>query len=181
MKTEEIWRGIQEVNGEYEVSSIGRVRSCESVKIRSNGRPHTRRSKILKPAIDANGYERVALSFEGKLITKKVHRLVAQTFIENPSGKITVNHIDCDKRNNNVWNLEWATHSENIRHAENNGLIDRLKGEEQILSVLKEESVLDIRRRYSEGGISMSALAKCYRVSKKLILNIIHKRAWKHI
>lgn len=101
-----------DVNGfdDYEVSIYGEVYS----KITN---------KILSPAIDENGYYRVALSKNGKSYTKKLHRLVAEAFIPNPNNKPTVNHKDTYKRNNRVVNLEWNTISENVKHAYDNGLI----------------------------------------------------------
>jgi hypothetical protein len=77
---------------------------------------------ILKPSLCKKGYLRVYLSIGSKKHTKKVHRLIALTFIDNPDKKETVNHIDCNKLNNHVSNLEWMTNQENMRHAFDNGI-----------------------------------------------------------
>lgn len=98
---EEIWKPITEATN-YEVSNLGRVRN-------------TKTGKTFNPSPGGNGYKQVSLKI---LATNKderryVHRLVAQYFIPNPEGKREVNHINGDKTNNCVDNLEWSTSSEN--------------------------------------------------------------------
>lgn len=109
------------------VSDHGEVKSMP-VKL-SNGRVNfMSKERILKPAIDGWGYQRVAMMLNGKLITRKVHRLVAQAFIPNPENKPTVNHKNTIKTDNTVLNLEWATQSENFNHAITHGVINFSKG-----------------------------------------------------
>ena len=80
-------------------------------------------NKFLKVSYDKQGYQRVGLYIRNyKVKTIKVHRLIAETFIANPENKIDVNHKDGIKSNNNVYNLEWCTRSENMKHAFDNGL-----------------------------------------------------------
>lgn len=95
------WKQIAGFN--YCVSNIGQVFSM-----------HT--NKILKSNVSKNGYVYVVLSNNGKLTTKKIHRLVAEAFISNPNNLPQVNHIDGDKSNNVVTNLEWVTAKENAEH-----------------------------------------------------------------
>lgn len=106
----------------YEVSIDGRVRTIEHIVNKSDGTTYKCVSKELKPAPDKKGYKRVGLSINGKLLTKKLHRLVAECFISNFCDKPQVNHIDGNKANNYITNLEWVTNRENQIHAIENGL-----------------------------------------------------------
>ena len=103
----EIWKKVS-CNPKYEVSNTGKVRRYGSDKDNS-----TR---------DKNGYPSIDLYDNGERSTKRVHRLVAEAFIPNPDNKPEINHIDGDKHNNDVSNLEWVTSKENCQHAWNRGL-----------------------------------------------------------
>ena len=107
------------------VSSNGEIETFDKTSIRKNGRPDNRKGKVLKPNVDGYGYEAVTLSKNGKRKTYLVHRLVAMAFIDNPLQKETVNHIDGNKLNNSVENLEWATQKEQRAHAIKMGLASK--------------------------------------------------------
>lgn len=121
----EIWKDISGYAGLYQVSNKGRVRSVDRlVKYTLKGNERVRRCKgKLISQHDASGYKFVELNDHAKK-TYLVHRLVALAFLPNPHNKETVNHIDGDKYNNCVDNLEWATSSENIKHSFLLGLRD---------------------------------------------------------
>ena len=110
---QEIWKDIDGFEKLYQISNFGRVFS-------------KRRNKIMKLNLRKN-YLRVGFNKEGVYYCFQVHRLVAQAFIPNPDNKDEVNHIDCNKQNNNVSNLEWVTHEENMEHACNNERIHKTK------------------------------------------------------
>lgn len=107
----EEFRDIEGFEGRYQVSNLGNVKSLNYIG--------TKRAKNLKPCRHHLGYMVVAL---GAKNWKMVHTLVAKTFIPNPENKPFVNHIDGNKQNNNVTNLEWVTSKENMNHAIRTGL-----------------------------------------------------------
>lgn len=109
----EIWKDIKGYENIYQVSSLGRVKSLDKQIIRSNGYKQTFKSRLLKPALSNNNYLTVALCNNGKQKTHTVHRLVAETFIENKNNYKCINHIDENKQNNRVDNLEWCTYKYN--------------------------------------------------------------------
>lgn len=85
-----------------------------------------RRNKFLSPGVGGGGrYKAVTLTVDGVVKGFMVHRLVALAYIDNPCGKLEVNHIDGDRMNNSVCNLEWCTRKENVAHAMVNGLKPR--------------------------------------------------------
>ena len=110
----EVWKDIKDYEGKYQISNLGNVKS-----INYN---HTGKEKILKLKINRRGYQFITLYKDNKKYYPAVHRLVAETFILNPDKLEQVNHIDGNKRNNSVSNLEWCTNLENMRHADRTGL-----------------------------------------------------------
>ena len=86
---------------------------------------NTKTGKCLKPLDNGRGYKQVALCQGQKVVRKYIHRLVAAAFIDNPDGKPEVNHINGDKSDNSIENLEWVTRSGNERHAWERGLKSR--------------------------------------------------------
>ena len=113
ISTPEVWGWVSGYNGLYQVSNLGRV--CSMRRPGSKG-------GLLKPRKDADGYSMVMLWIDGIPTNKKIHRLVAQAFIPNSEDKPQVNHLNGNKADNSVSNLEWATPSENVLHAHRTGL-----------------------------------------------------------
>lgn len=112
---EEKWKEIPNFEGLYEASNLGRIRSIEH--IRKNGtNEYKQKSKILKFNKNPNGYLQVRLSKNGIAKTYRVNRLIAMAFIPNYENKPTINHKDGNKLNNQINNLEWATHKEQTKH-----------------------------------------------------------------
>ena len=130
---------------------------------------------------DGAGYPKASVFLNKKVVTLKVHRLVAEAFIPNPESKPEVNHIDGDKTNYSIANLEWVTHLENMRHAYVNKLSPQLgKGEDGLRSILTKKDVDFIRANCikRDKELSMSALAKRFGVSVSCIHLAYHGRNW---
>ena len=128
-----------------------------------------RTHKFLKQTISKTGYYTIATRFGGRGGTAhcfKVHRLVAETFIDNVNNKPYVNHIDGDKLNNTIDNLEWVTASENTQHAFDTGLIMVKNGIENHNSKFTKNDVDFIRASF----LSSRKLAKMFNVSHSTIL-----------
>jgi hypothetical protein len=117
----EKWRTIEDFAGLYEVSDMGNVRSLSRKTLGRWGSMKTTPGRLLNPGKHPTGYIRVALSKQGKSQNKSVHRLVAEAFIPNPDNKPCVNHKDSNRANNKAENLEWCTHFENSKHANDLG------------------------------------------------------------
>lgn len=114
--TKEIWKDIKDYEGIYQVSNLGRVKSFDSID--KLGR--IRKGRILKGCKNTKGYLLVNLCKNNIGCGNLVHRLVAESFIPNPENKPQVNHIDEDKTNNMVSNLEWMIVKENNNHGTRN-------------------------------------------------------------
>lgn len=151
---EEIWKDIKGYEGYYQVSNLGRVQSIKKRKIFRNNK-------------NSRGYIVVTLTKNNIERSFAVHRLVAQTFINNPDNLPQVNHIDGNKQNNKVENLEWCTQKENQIHCYRNNL-QRL-GTKKIIqinvdgTIIKEwDSITDaeMKLKINHGKISMVCRGK---------------------
>ena len=125
------WKDIPNTLNRYQANVNGEIRSIDSESKMMNrwGFEMIRKFKgrVLKPWTDSNGYLVVYICGEGRREAINIHRLVAYTFIDNPDIKKDVNHIDGNKKNNAVDNLEWCTRKENMEHARKTGLYDNRK------------------------------------------------------
>lgn len=136
--------------------------------------------------VDQDGYKTVGLHINGKQKGFRVHRLVAMAFIPNPENKPYINHIDGNRSNNNVENLEWCTQKENVDHAIN--VLGRWSQSEKQSKAAHDTGILnrklsmedarEIRKLYGLGYSSLK-LARMYSISKSRILAIIHNKSYK--
>jgi hypothetical protein len=115
----EIWKDIKGYEGLYQISNEGRVKALSRVVKSRWGTPKPLKEKEIREIVDSLGYSRLSLSKDGKVKAHKIHRLVAEAFLV---GEGQINHIDGNKQNNHVSNLEFCTQRENNIHAQETGL-----------------------------------------------------------
>lgn len=154
----EVW--TQVVNyPEHEISSMGRIR---------------RNRRILSTHLDKNGYDQIHLWWHGKAWHVHVHRLVAFHFIgPRPTGHV-INHKDGNRLNNKASNLEYVTHSQNMRHAKQMGLMKHKRRPDKMTWTKAER----LRRDYKSKKFTQRDLADKYDISQRQVWNIIARRQW---
>ena len=165
----EIWRDIKGYEGFYQVSNLGMVKSLERTVTRKNGRKFFVKERILKPSTDHYGYLQVNLcNSSGKVKNFAVHRLVCEAFHENPENKPCVNHIDENKTNNVVSNLEWCTYKENNNHGTHNAKVAKALSKPvgqytrdgELIKIWQSSREVQKQLGFSYGNISQAALGK---------------------
>lgn len=129
--------------------------------------------QTLKPFVDRHGYENYSLwGDDGARKTVRCHQLVAKMFVPNPGQHVQVDHIDGNKRNNTVENLNWVSNLENAHRAMANGLMPH--------SVFNDDQVKQICQRL-ENGESQSQISRDMDVPRSAVAAIKLRRNWKHI
>ena len=153
---QEIWKPVKGFEGYYEISNLGRVKSIDRFVKRGNSLFHCK-EYILKQFINHYGYLEVSLRVGGRKTNKLIHRLIAESFIENPENKPCVDHINTIRTDNRIENLKWVTYCENT----NNPItLQRIKNTftqkraEKIVKTKKEKGSWNGKRvfQYTKGG-----------------------------
>lgn len=173
---EEVWVAVPGYEGNYEVSSFGRVKSLAKniPSIRPEGvRIRKTREIILKPSVMPMGYCSVILYRDKNPKKFLIHRMVLLAFVGE--SNMEVNHINGDKGDNSIGNLEYCSHSENMQHRSK--VLMKCIGESCSAAKLTEDDVANIR---NDGRVA-SAIAKQYGVTPQAIRNIRRRRTWKHV
>lgn len=186
----EVWVDVRGYEGYYQVSNFGRVRSLTRKVERWYGNKMnmtTKKGVIKKIHCDSKGYPTVQLA-KDKLVTLRVHRIVAEQFLPNPSeqlveackrhGKVFVNHKDGDKMNAAANNLEWCNQTYNCAVAVTDEVIAKLSGENNVHAKLDASTVLQIVEAYRNGGMSQQTLADKFGIKQITISNILTGYSW---
>ena len=155
-------------NLDYEINSEGIVRRISTKRIKKS---------FKRP----DGYIGIQLYItKEKVKNYQLHRLIANAFIPNPDNKLYVNHIDSNRENNSLNNLEWVTFEENVKHGYKSGYASN-KGSNNGFSVLTEKQVLEMRSKRENDKLTYQQLATQYNVSYGCVAGIIQRKNWKHI
>lgn len=175
LSVEEIWRDIPGEPG-YQASNFGRIRSVDRMmQRRCDKRPFLHRGKVLTPKDNGKGYKHVTLGM-GKQYY--IHRLVLSTFCPNNNPALTdVNHLDGNKGNNRLANLEWCTRTDNNYHAYNTGL--HSSGERHSQSKYSNSLVASIKERHANGE-KVCDLSRELGIAYQYVSGIIHGRKRVH-
>ena len=181
MNNLEIWKDIEGFDGAFQISSLGNVRSVDRYVSWFNGYALCKRFQKggpVKQRINKRGYYVVSLKNKKSLL---VSRLVALAFIPNDEEKPLINHIDGNKLNNKIENLEWVTEEENRLHAKIHGLI--ASGERSGTAKLTNEKIRAIRQEYKSKtyGKGYRALARKYGVNRCTIRSIVLGISWRNV
>lgn len=173
----ELWRWVVGHEGNYQVSSFGRVRSVARLKTFKDGRrPYWIHDRILKQGV--GNYLFVGLRKGNECPRYNVHVLVLGAFVGPPPIGMECRHLDGNWQNNRLDNLCWGTAAENSKDKVRHGTVPR--GSNAPHSKLTKSQVLSIRRRYQEGA-TQKALAKRYKIHQVTVSEIVTRKIWKHI
>lgn len=161
----EVWKAVVGYEGLYEVSDLGRIKSLPKRK----GRFLHNESHILSQKNHRDGYKVATLCKDKKLKSYQTHRLVAQAFLSNPENKREVNHIDFNKSNNILSNLEWSSSQENKIHSLNHNRLPSAK--------ITWQTVREIRELRKQ-GVTIPALVSMFPIKRTAIGNIVYNKTW---
>lgn len=149
----EVWRPYFEF-GFIEGSNLGRVRTLDRYVSHWRGGKSLIKGHILKQWYDRYGYLYVAFKVNGKMINRKVHRIIASCFLTKPSGFEQVNHKNCIRDDNRIMNLEWCTASYNQRYREKHGVSQtEAQGHRLIAINIKTQEVSQFRSQREAGRV----------------------------
>jgi hypothetical protein len=173
----EIWERCIGFENSYEISTLGNVRSVDRFV---EGRRGLIKGKNINKRKNKRGYYEIRVGINGKYEDRIVHRLVAKTFIPNLENKPQVNHINGNKLDNRIENLEWNTNSENQKHAYKIGTQPNKKGSNNSNTSLTDDIVINIINIFNLGK-KPSIISKELNISLGIIRNIVQGRTWKHL
>lgn len=170
-EVKEVWKDIIEYEGLYQISSFGNVKSFKRYK----------EGKLLQPKSDKDGYKEIGIrDIQGNRKFKRVHRIVAEAFLENPNNYTFVNHKDNDPSNNNIENIEWCTIEYNNKYRFSNGNASH-KGSKHPIASITEETAIKIYKLGHSGNYTETQLAKMFNTTRSVVNKIRLDKSWTHV
>lgn len=170
----EIWKDISGYEGLYQVSNKGRVKS-------TGGRHGGFSCDIILKSHFQKGYHKLRLYKDNTWHNFLVHRLIAIAFIPNPYNKPYINHINGNRSDNRIENLEWCTQKENIVHAHLLNLCPIRNGESIGTSKLKEFEAIEVYKLYHSKKYTNAQIAKMFNIDPTNVSTIGLRKSWKHL
>jgi len=150
-------------NETYLISNFGKIKNTD-------------RNSLVNGSIQGGGYVYITMGYNNNsYIRKMAHRLVAEHFIPNPDNKPFVNHIDANRTNNHVLNLEWCTQSENIQHAHN---IGNAGGVLSHFALFSKQDILVMKYKYAH-GYTIHSLKNEYECGREILRKVISGKSYK--
>lgn len=182
----EIWKPIVGISdgfydGLYEVSNLGRFKMLPRLLNSIKGMRITKEK--ITTGSNTHGYKRIILKKDRIRKQIDIHVLVARAFIKNsnPDKFKIVNHLNSDRADNRVENLEWCDHSRNAKHAYEAGKLKITRGSDRNTAILNEDKVVAIKLLYNTGRFSYWKLANLFNIGKTTIQNILNGTKWAHV
>lgn len=164
----EVWKDVKGFEDYYEISNLGNLKSKDRIIKHYKGGFRKYKAKLKKSRLNHNGYLRCNLKIGGVRYDFTIHRLVAEAFLDNKESRPFINHINGNKADNKVENLEWVTSSENTIHAVKNRLIKTKLTDKQAIEV-------------HNSNLSNRKLASIYGINHTIVWRIKNKIAYKHL
>lgn len=162
----------------YIVNSDGFIKTKDRLINSPNGK-RMLKGRILKGYTTNKGYKSIVIKTKYKVHHISIHRAVAIAFLENTDNFSEVDHIDGNKSNNNVNNLQWISRLKNMQKAWNDGSIKKLSGEDCSNAKLSYQEVTEIKKlRHS--GMKINDIAKKYSMNRSSISSILKGKSWPH-
>ena len=167
----EEWKDVVGYEGLYQVSNLGNIKSFKIYK----------EGKLLKPKFDKDGYREIGIrDSNGTRTFKRVHRLVAESFIDNPDNLKFINHKDDNPANNNVDNVEWCSIEYNNRYRFTNGNASH-KGSKSPVATITEDVAIEIYKLGHSGKYTEPELAKMFNATRSIVNKIRLNITWTHV
>ena len=172
------WKTVKGFEGLYDVSDSGEVRTYRK-QVKGRQVVCEVAQKLLSKCNDKNNYLQVCLRKDGRSLTKKIHRLVLETYVGLCPEGMECRHLDGNPKNNNLYNLSWGTHKENAQDMIAHGKSTR--GEKNPMAILDGLVIRRIRYLAKTTSMPHQQIADILGLKRRNVTKIINRKRWSHI